>query len=166
MAADVSYQFKDYSDEVIAAINEKVNLALNLMGEVVEGYAKEDCPVDTGLLRNSITHTLGGQSMSFSYHASYGTNRNKAGKRYTARAKNAGSVGFGTVSGSVGGESDNSCYVGTNVEYGPAVEFGEYAHKSGKAHFLRDGATNHIAELRDVAQNTLSTINGMGNHKS
>ena len=163
MAANIDFTFKSHSDEVVAAIENQVNLALNLMGEVVEGYAKEDCPVDTGLLRNSITHTLGGQSISFSYHASYGTNRNKAGKRYTARAKNAGSVGFGSVSGSMGTDTDNACYVGSNVEYAPYVEFGDYNHTTCKNHFLRDAAQGHIDELRNVAQATLGAMNSMIN---
>lgn len=158
MAAHIDFTFNDHSDEIVAAIEERVNLALNLMGEVVEGYAKEDCPVDTGLLRNSITHTLGGASVSFSYHASYGSNRNKAGKRYTARAKNAGSVGFGTMSGVTGTDDDNACYVGSNVEYAPYVEFGDYRHTTGKNHFLRDAAQGHVEELKDVAQKTLKTI--------
>ena len=117
----IDWTFKDHSADVEAAVTAAVTKALSLMGEVVEGYAKEDCPVDTGRLRNSLTHEAG----------------------------------------------EDCEYVGTDVEYGPYVEFGErYSHTVGKAHFLRDGATNHIAELKDVAQNTLSTINGMGNHKT
>ena len=42
--------------DVDRLIDERIKRALSLMGEVVEGYAKEDCPVDTGNLRNSITH--------------------------------------------------------------------------------------------------------------
>lgn len=113
--ANFDFTVKDNSAAVIAAVNEKVALALGLMGEVVEGYAKEDCPVDTGRLRNSLTHEHGPD-----------------------------------------GDSE---YVGSDVEYAPYVEFGErYHHEVGKAHFLRDAATTHIDELRDVAQKTLKTI--------
>lgn len=156
--SDFSWKVEDHSAEVIARVQEKVNLALNLMGEVVEGYAKENCPVDTGLLRNSITHTLGGAQLSSSYHASYGSNYNKSGKRYGAGSTKAGSVGIGRYTGTMGSSGDNSCYVGSNVEYAPAVEFKDMAHKVGKAHFLRDAGQNHIDELRDVAQKTLKTI--------
>ena len=153
-----NWRFEDHTDEVERLVTEKVNLALDLMGEVVEGYAKENCPVDTGLLRNSITHTLGGQQMSYSYHASYGSNRSKTGKRYSASSMRAGSVGVGRVAGTMGSTDDHACYVGSNVEYAPAVEFRDIAHTVGKAHFLRDAAQGHIEELRDVAQKTLKTI--------
>lgn len=159
MADEWDIHVKDHTDEVMAAITEKVNLALNLMGEVVEGYAKEDCPVDTGLLRNSITHTLGGAPVSHSYHASYGENRDSSGRRYGAGSKKAGSVKIGALSGTIGSASDHACYVGTNVEYAPYVEFGDrFHHNVGKAHFLRDAAQDHVDELKDVAQKTLKTI--------
>lgn len=57
--ADIIFHVKDNVDEVMAKIEDKIKLALGLMGEVVEGYAKDDCPVDTGLLRNSLTHEAG-----------------------------------------------------------------------------------------------------------
>lgn len=115
--SSISFKVTDHSPKVRAAVESQIKLALNLMGEVVEGYAKEDCPVDTGNLRNSLTHELGTAS------------------------------------------NEPACYVGSNVEYAPYVEFGErYHHEVGKAHFLRDGAQNHIDELRDVAQKTLKNI--------
>lgn len=94
-------------------VDEKIELALSLMGETVEGYAKEDCPVDTGNLRNSLTHTAGPKGAE---------------------------------------------YVGTNVEYAPYVEFiDRYHHPVGKAHFLRDGAMDHVNELKAVAETVLSS---------
>ena len=50
--------FKDNSDEVLAAMESACNRALEKCGLVGEGYAKKLCPVDTGNLRNSITHTV------------------------------------------------------------------------------------------------------------
>lgn len=50
--------FKDNSDEVLAAMESACNRALEKCGLVAEGYAKKLCPVDTGNLRNSITHTV------------------------------------------------------------------------------------------------------------
>lgn len=35
-----------------------LNAALEECGLIAEGYAKENCPVDTGNLRNSITHQV------------------------------------------------------------------------------------------------------------
>ena len=37
--------------------NSALQRGLEAIGLVAEGYAKEDTPVDTGRLRNSITHT-------------------------------------------------------------------------------------------------------------
>jgi hypothetical protein len=103
---------KDHTAEVDRVIDARITKALMLMGEVVEGHAKTDCPVDTGNLRNSITHAV----------------------------------------------IDDAGYVGTNVEYAPYVEFlDRFHHPVGKAHFLRDGATTHIPELKAVAQTTLAT---------
>lgn len=46
----------DNSAEIQAAFNDRIALVLGAIGEIAEGYAKENCPVDTGRLRNSITH--------------------------------------------------------------------------------------------------------------
>ena len=117
MSKTFTIKVDSHVKDVEAALNEKIKLALSLMGETVEGYAKEDCPVDTGNLRNSLTHS-------------------------------PGEVAGDTVE-----------FVGTNVEYGPYVEFiDRYHHDVGKAHFLRDGAQDHVNELKAVAETVLSSI--------
>ena len=151
-----SIRIEDHTDDVMAEVRDRMRQALSLMGEEVEGNAKEYCPVDTGLLRNSITHTGAGQSVSMSYHASYGSNRSSSGRRYSAASANAGSVGVGRVSGTMGTSDEMSEYVGTNVEYGQYVEFRDALHhNTGQAHFLRDGAMNHVDRLKSIAEATL-----------
>ena len=54
----MSVTFNDYSDEVLEAFDEASIRALERCGMQAEGYAKDLCPVDTGDLRNSITHKL------------------------------------------------------------------------------------------------------------
>lgn len=49
---------EDHSDEVLAALESACAIALETCGLVAEGYAKKQCPVDTGTLRKSITHTV------------------------------------------------------------------------------------------------------------
>lgn len=49
---------EDHSDEVFEALESACQRALEKCGLVGEGYAKKLCPVDTGNLRNSITHTV------------------------------------------------------------------------------------------------------------
>lgn len=50
--------FEDHSAEVLSALESACQRALETCGLVAEGYAKKLCPVDTGNLRNSITHTV------------------------------------------------------------------------------------------------------------
>lgn len=42
--AGMNFRFKDNTDEVMKRVTEQINLALDLAGEVIEGYAKDDCP--------------------------------------------------------------------------------------------------------------------------
>lgn len=144
----------DNTDEIMKIVGENINTALKQIGEAIEGYAKEDCPVDTGLLRNSITYAVSGQSVAQStYHASRGST-----------GASAGDIGAGTVNigrygkSAVGSADEAAVYVGTNVEYGPAVEFRDATHNVGKAHFLRDAGQNHISEYQDIAKVFLSRI--------
>lgn len=48
----------DNSADVIEAKNAAVMRALEAIGLQAEGYAKLKAPVDTGRLRNSITHSV------------------------------------------------------------------------------------------------------------
>ena len=48
----------DHNDEVLSALDAALARGLEKCGLVAEGYAKKLCPVDTGNLRNSITHTV------------------------------------------------------------------------------------------------------------
>ena len=45
-----------HKDEVIQAATQQILLGLEAIGEKGEGYAKEECPVKTGVLRASIGH--------------------------------------------------------------------------------------------------------------
>ena len=50
--------FDDHSDEVLSALDASLARGLEKCGLVAEGHAKKLCPVDTGNLHNSITHTV------------------------------------------------------------------------------------------------------------
>ena len=54
----MNIQFTDNSKEVLEAMQQAEVRALEKCGLTAEGYAKRLCPVDTGNLRNSITHTV------------------------------------------------------------------------------------------------------------
>lgn len=54
----MSITIQDHSTEVSAEIKAALLRGLEKCGLVAEGYAKRLCPVDTGNLRNSITHVV------------------------------------------------------------------------------------------------------------
>lgn len=83
--------FEDHSDEVLAALEMGCNRALEKCGLVAEGYAKQLCPVDTGILRNSISHGVDsaektayvGTDKEYGVYVELGTGKYVAGGRPT-----------------------------------------------------------------------------------
>lgn len=82
----MSYSYKDNTDEVLNALNSSIERALTRIGLSAEGYAKKECPVDTGNLRNSITHEVVqsekavyiGTNVEYAAYVELGTTRTKA----------------------------------------------------------------------------------------
>lgn len=52
----MSVVFTSHAKEVLSAEQKAARMALEIIGGKAESYAKRLCPVDTGRLRNSITH--------------------------------------------------------------------------------------------------------------
>ena len=52
----MSVTTKDNTEEVLSALEKAIERGLEAIGLAAEGYAKEETPVDTGRLRNSISH--------------------------------------------------------------------------------------------------------------
>lgn len=78
---------KDNTKEVSRAIERAILVALEEIGLLCEGYAKKQCPVDTGRLRNSITHrvfnggekyVIVGTNVEYGKYVELGTSRQKA----------------------------------------------------------------------------------------
>ena len=65
---------EDNTAAVVNGIETAVVRALEKIGLAAEGYAKKLCPVDTGRLRNSITHTIdsGGKWAIIGTNVEYG----------------------------------------------------------------------------------------------
>lgn len=125
----------DHSKEVLAELDLKIKKALEECGLIAEGYAKGLCPVDTGALRNSISHKV------------------------------------------VDEAKETACYIGTNQEYAPYVEFGTGQYYSGgrrtpwvfkdskgnwhrttgqKAQpYIRPSVSDHTDEYRNIIQTEL-----------
>lgn len=66
------------------ALPEQIAMALEAIGMTAESYAKDLCPVDTGRLRNSISHATDGDSVYIGTNVEYaayvelGTSKSKA----------------------------------------------------------------------------------------
>lgn len=80
----MQFRFVDHSPEIRRALNEAERRALEKVGMFVESEAQENAPVDTGRLRNSITHEVEGRyavigtPVEYAPHVELGTSRSKA----------------------------------------------------------------------------------------
>jgi len=61
----------DNSGAILAALREQKEAALEAIGLQAEGYAKANCPVDTGNLRNSISHAVSGDAAYIGTNVEY-----------------------------------------------------------------------------------------------
>ena len=75
---------KDYNKDVMSAYSQARERSLEIIGLTAEKYAKEITPVQTGRLRNSITHEVDGKevfigsNVEYAPHVEYGTIHQKA----------------------------------------------------------------------------------------
>lgn len=87
----MTVNFKDNSGAVLSAFHSAVEKALEECGLVAEGYAKKLAPVDTGNLRNSISHKVDpeepavyiGTNNSYAAYQEFGTGIYTEGGRDT-----------------------------------------------------------------------------------
>ena len=54
----MSYSYKDNTEQVLSAMEKAIERGLEAIGLTAEGHAKKETPVDTGRLRNSISHAV------------------------------------------------------------------------------------------------------------
>lgn len=136
----------DRRPEVLKAMKEQVEQGLAAIGLEAEKYAKGDCPVDTGRLRNSITYVTskhqGTPNEGGFERKGGGTPDSAKPEDYTPLAKPD--------------KDDLSMYLGTNVEYAEAVEFRDMTHQTGKAHFLRDAVADHKDQYKEIMRAALN----------
>ena len=81
----MSVTFISHAQEALSAEQRAKNRALEIIGGKAESYAKKLCPVDTGRLRNSITHQqyddnteVVGTNVEYAPYVELGTRRQKA----------------------------------------------------------------------------------------
>ena len=129
--------FNDYSEEVLKAFDEACIRALERCGLQAEGYAKDLCPVNTGNLRNSISHKVDeGEPAAY-----IGTN-----------AEYAAYVEFGTGAySSLGGGTPKShwVYMGDDGEFHIGKPMKPRA-------YLKPAVANHVGTYRNIFKDELS----------
>lgn len=139
VAGNVSYDVIDNTDDTMHEMQQKIDRALEAIGQQAEGHAKkhireEPERVDTGRLRNSITHTY---SHKAGFSHSY---QDKEGNSFTQ------DIGAG--------DSVRTVFIGTNVEYAIYVHEGTY--KMAPNRFLKNAVQNHAEEYKAIAKKHLS----------
>ena len=128
----------DHTDDILKALKEAskkalMDVGLEASGDVAEFITGEGI-VDTGLLRNSITFALNGESAQIgSYTASKGDGKGS----YSGTAPN----------------KENTVYIGTNVEYAKYVQYG--TSKMGARDFMFAPLRANLEKYRQIIQNYL-----------
>lgn len=70
--ADIDIHITDNSGEVLRELERKKAAALEAVGITAEGFAKRLTPVDTGRLRNSMSHIVVGNDVYIGTNVEYG----------------------------------------------------------------------------------------------
>lgn len=133
----MEFKFTDNSQKVLEEFHAACLRALEKCGLVAEGYAKKLTPVDTGNLRNSITHKVDDKEPS----VHIGTNA-----EYAAYVE----LGTGKYKEGGGGRPDPWVY---------QDEEGRWHKTSGnKAQpYLRPAVADHAKQYRDIIETELKT---------
>lgn len=138
----MTIELLDRSPEILRALDNAIERGLEAIGLSAQEHAIHiitDAPaVQTGLLKNSITFAISGQSP----HQTQYTDDNK------------------TTSGSYSGTAPSegkgmkAVYIGTNVEYAIGIETGSH-RKKGAVHFLQRAANDYKDEYRKIIKDSL-----------
>ena len=131
----MSVEFKDNSSKVKSEFGEALLRGLEKCGLVAEGYAKKLCPVDTGNLRNSITHVVDEQEPA----AIIGTDSEYGG--YVE-------LGTGIYAEGGGGRPTPWVYQDTNGNW-------HYTRGNKAQPFLKPAVAEHADKYREIIKNAL-----------
>jgi HK97 gp10 family phage protein len=125
--------FISHRKEFETAAEAQILKGLEECGIVAESYAKDKCPVDTGNLRNSITHKV----VSDEHTAYIGTN-----------TKYASYVELGTGMYYAGGRQTPWVYKGSDGHF--------YTTEGNKAQpYLKPAVANHSSEYNKILKDAL-----------
>ena len=140
------YKFIDHSDDAKKAMERQIVRVLDDVGIHLEGEAAEELEndprrIDTGLLRNSITHAVSGQRPAKGEY--------KANK---PRGK-GGEIPHGSYNGVQGTTDEKAVYIGTNVEYAIYVHEGTSRMRPNR--FLKNAVVKNEAQIRQFIDREL-----------
>lgn len=129
----MNVEFIDNSEEVKSVMNDALIRALEKIGQTAEKYAKMLCPVDTGSLRNSITHRVDtdepaayiGSDMEYAAYVELGTGEHYPGGRPTPWA-----------------------YQDTKGDW-------HWTHGNKAQPYLKPAAADHAAQYRQIVEDEL-----------
>ena len=144
----MSVQVVSHRHEVQKTTDKAMKKAARMIGGSLAGHAAEAAPVDTGLLRNSITFALGGEPPAIiDYHSN---SESKTGKQIE--------ITEGHYEGEAPPDADNeiTVYVGTNVDHATFNELGTV--KMDARPFLRPAFENNREEVKQILELTLGEL--------
>lgn len=138
----------DRSGEVRSAMAQAVERALEAAGIQAESLAKRELQndpvrIDTGLLRNSITHAVSGKAPAISSYSG----------DHASRYDPESPTPTGNYTGNAPNDTKKRVYVGTNVEYAPYVHEGTDRMRPNR--FLKNAIQNNQRELKEIMEKEL-----------
>lgn len=134
-------EFHSNEDKALRQLDKQMQKAVDMIGGIIESAAKDLCPVDTGLLRNSITHGGAGGKLSTTEYAS--DDGSTTGQYADANIPED--------------ENDNKyvVVVGTNVQYAPYQELGAPNRNVPPSPFLRPAFEGNKETVKTVIETLL-----------
>ena len=137
----MSMHLTDHSGQIKVALEEQTDAILEAIGQQVAGSAKLKAPVDTGLLRNSLTYAIAGKEPVIK------TYRGDNPSKY----RNDTKIPEGHYNGSTTkAEGEHAVIIGTNVKYGVYQEFG--TSKTKKQPFLKPAVLQEQENIKKMIE--------------
>lgn len=153
---NISINITSNKEEYERALEQVAEKVLTEWGMQAASAARELCPVDTGLLRNSITYAVAGRPTAISSYKSSGTH---ATTEATKKAKTAGTKVNPVKEGRYSGQAQadmggpRHVYIGSNVEYAPYQEIGTAKMKAQP--FLRPAIEQNKDYFKSILEGEL-----------
>lgn len=150
MANGISIHVKtDNTAQAKAEMQKKIRAALNAAGIQAASAAREEIQkspkrIDTGLLRNSITHAMDGEG------AAIGSYKADKASQYSGKIPQPGTY---TGKAEKEPEGKDAVYIGTNSSY--AIYVHEGTDRMAANRFIKNAVENNAAELIEIIKSHL-----------